>query len=70
MSKQLESELEDDLSAAAHRASAAGLNLEAIIKSLEDRASFAKYLLRTHAKKVFPPVVSAETAMRRALCRE
>ena len=64
MSKQLESELEDDLSAAAHRASEAGLSFAAIIKNLEDRASFAKYLLGKNVK-AYPPVVSSWTSARR-----
>jgi hypothetical protein len=65
MSKQLESELQDTLHAAAHRASEAGLDLQTIITAMEGRASFAKYLLETNVK-AYPAAVSDLTARRRA----
>jgi hypothetical protein len=64
MSKQLISELEDGLHAAAHRANAAGLSLNAIADALADRAYFAAYMVKHNGTK-YPPVVSAATSARR-----
>jgi hypothetical protein len=67
MSEQLISELEDGLHAAAHRASAAGLNLQTIADVLASATRFATYMAERNPTKPYPPCVSAETAKRRAM---